>query len=170
MLLALLIASSLGDRIAERAGSAAGMDSVHRLAPRANDDCSGFARLIYAREGVDLAALPARAGENGVSNIRRLATKRRALRTRPRRGDLVFFRNTTGRRGLTHIGVVDWVGPGGRATFVHRSNRGIVRSRLDLRHPHLARTNDYIRRSPRRLAGELLAGFASPEKLPQRSF
>ena len=170
MLLALLLASSLGARIADRAGSAAGLDSVHRLSRDANDDCSGFARWIYAREGVDLAALPARPGENGVSNIRRLAAARRALRVRPRRGDLVFFRDTTRRHGLTHIGVVDWVGPGGRATFVHRSNKGIVRSRLDLRHPHLARTNDYIRRRPRRLTGELAAGFASPDPLRQPSF
>ena len=170
MLLALLIASALGNRIADRAGAAAGLDSVHELSRTANDDCSGFARVIYGREGVDLAALPAHPGENGVSNIRRLAAARRALRKRPRRGDLVFFRNTTSRRGLTHIGVVDSVDARGRATFVHRSNRGIVRSRLDLRHPHLARTNDWIRRRPRKLTGELVAGFAAPEKLAQRSF
>src|SRR5260221_2699605 len=170
MLLALLVASALGDRIADRAAAAAGLDSVHELSRVANDDCSGFARVIYGREGVDLAALPSRPGENGVTNIRRLATARRALRQRPRRGDLVFFRNTTSRRGYTHIGVVDRVGPGGRATFVHRSGSGIVRSRLDLRDPRLARTNDWIRRSPRKLAGELVAGFASPEPLRQRSF
>jgi cell wall-associated NlpC family hydrolase len=165
MLLALLVASSLSNRIAERAHAAAGLDSVRQISRRDNDDCSGFVRAIYAREGIDLDALPARPGENGVANIRRLAAARRALRTRPRRGDLVFFRNTTQRRGLTHIGVVDWVGPRGEATFVHRAGSGIVRSRLDLRHPHLKTTNDYIRRSPPRLAGELAAGFASPDRL-----
>ena len=170
MLLALLLASTLGDRIAQRASAAAGLDSVHRISRKANDDCSGFARVVYGGEGVDLAVLPARPGENGVTNIRRLAASRRALRSRPRRGDLVFFRNTTSRGGYTHVGVVDRVTRDGRATFVHRSGHGIVRSRIDLRHRHDARTNDWIRRTPRKLSGELVAGFASPDLLRQRSF
>ena len=155
MLLALLLASTLGDRIAGRADAALGGEAR---------DCSSFARTIYAREGIDLAALPARPGENGVSNIHRLARARRALRARPRKGDLVFFRDTTTRGGLTHIGIVDDV-DGGRATFVHRSNSGVIRSRLDLRHPRSRRTNDVLRRSPRRLTGELVVGFASPDGL-----
>ena len=166
MLIALLIASNLGARIADRAHAAAGLASVRELSPDANDDCSGFAGVIYRRQGIDLAALPARPGENGVANIHRLARARRALRSRPRAGDLVFFRETTARGGLTHIGIVDEVGPAGRATFVHRAGSGIVRSRLDLRHPHQRRTNDVLRRGPHpRLAGELVAGFASPDRL-----
>lgn len=164
MLLALLLASTLGGRLAEHAHRAAGLDSVHQLSPEANDDCSGFARVIYAREGIDLAALPSRPGENGVANIRRLARARRALRSRPAPGDLVFFRDTTRRGGLTHLGIVEEV-RGSKVVFVHRSNTGITRSRLDLRHPSLRSANDYIRRHPAKLAGELVAGFASADRL-----
>lgn len=165
MLLALLLATSLGSRIAERAHGAAGLRSVHQLARGVNDDCSGFARLIYEREGVDLTRLPAKPGENGVSNIRRLAAARRALRGVPRPGDLVFFRNTTARRGFTHVGIVDSV-QYPQVTFVHRSGHGIVRSRLDLLHPRRRESNDFIKRGPRpRLAGELVAGFAGPDAL-----
>jgi cell wall-associated NlpC family hydrolase len=165
MLLALLLATTLGSRIAERAHDAAGLHSVHQLARGVNDDCSGFARLIYQREGVDLAKLPAKPGENGVSNIRRLAAARRALRKVPRPGDLVFFHDTTARHGYTHVGIVDSV-EYPRVTFVHRAGRGIVRSRLDLLHPRRRETNDFIKRGPRpRLAGELVAGFAEPDAL-----
>ena len=165
MLLALFIATTLGTRIAERAHEAAGLDSVHQLARDANDDCSGFARLIYQREGVDLVQLPARPGENGVSNLRRLAAARRALRKVPRPGDLVFFRNTTARRGFTHVGIVDSV-QYPEITFVHRAGHGIVRSRLDLLHPRRRASNDFIKRGPRpRLTGELVAGFAKPDAL-----
>lgn len=153
MLLALLLATTLGDRIADRA---------HMV--RTASDCSSFARAVYASEGIDLRALPARPGENGVTNIHRLARARRALRRAPEPGDLVFFRDTTSRGGLTHIGIVDHV-DGVTATFVHRTNHGIVRSRLDLRHPRSRKTNDVLRKSPRRLTGELVAGFASPDRL-----
>ncbi|HET9752546.1 MAG TPA: NlpC/P60 family protein [Myxococcales bacterium] len=160
-----LLASMLGTRLADRAHHAAGLSSVRQLSRSANDDCSGFVRAIYGREGVDLAALPARPGENGVTHIHRLAAARRALRRHPRPGDLVFFRNTY-RRGLSHVGIVDSV-RGSEVTFVHRAGRGIVRSRLDLAAPHARARNDVLRRGPRpALTGELLAGFAEPDSLP----
>jgi cell wall-associated NlpC family hydrolase len=149
MLLALLLSSMLGQRIAHRAHEAAG-------APGAHLDCSGFARAIYAREGVKL--------QGSVRDIHAEASKRRALRRHPAPGDLVFFRNTDGRRGFTHVGIVERVRQG-RVVFVHRSNHGIVRSRLDLRHPRSVKTNDFLRRSPPKLAGELAAGFAAPDAL-----
>jgi hypothetical protein len=90
------------------------------------------------------------------------------LRPRPRPGDLVFFRDTW-RHGLSHVGIVQRV-RGSEVTFVHRAGRGIVRSRLDLRHPHARQGNDVLRKAPRRaLTGELLVGFAAPDPLPRRS-
>ncbi|HZR09781.1 MAG TPA: NlpC/P60 family protein [Myxococcales bacterium] len=166
-MLFLLLASLLGSRLADRAEAAAGLRSVRQLSRTARDDCSGFVREIYGREGVNLTALPPRAGENGVSHLHRLATARRALRRRPEPGDLVFFRDTY-RRGLSHVGIVDQV-RGSAVTFVHRTGRGIVRSRLDLRRPHARQRNDVLRKAPRpALAGELLVGFAAPDPLPRR--
>ena len=163
-MLLLLLASMLGARLAEHAHFAAGLHSVRQLSRTATDDCSGFVRTIYAREGVDLVVLPALPRENGVSNLHRLARAKRALRGRPRPGDLVFFRNTY-RAGFSHVGIVEAV-RGSAVTFVHRTRGGIVRSRLDLRRPHAHRFNDVLRRAPRQaLAGELLAGFAAPEPL-----
>jgi len=166
-MLFLLLASMLGARLAERAQAAAGLRSVRQLSRDATDDCSGFVRTIYRREGLDLAALPASPGENGVVSIHRLARVRRALRRIPRPGDLVFFRNTY-RMGLSHVGIVESV-EGSRVSFVHRTRSGIVRSKLDLRLPHARNRNDVLRRGPRRaLTGELLAGFAAPEPLPRQ--
>jgi len=166
-MLLFLLASVLGSRLAERAHDAAGLASVRQLSRAANDDCSGFVKTIYGAEGVNLTPVPSRPGENGVSYIHRVAAARRALRQRPRPGDLVFFRNTY-RKGLSHVGIVDSV-HGSEVSFVHRANSGIVRSRLDLRRPHARAHNDVLRRGPRpALTGELLAGFAAPDPLPAR--
>jgi cell wall-associated NlpC family hydrolase len=165
-MLFLLLASMLGTRLAEHAQAATGLRSVRQLSVRATDDCFGFVRTIYAREGVNLTALPARPGENGVSYLHRLAQARRALRRTPRPGDLVFFRNTY-RTGLSHVGIVESV-RGSEVRFVHRARTGIVRSRLDLLRPHARDRNDILRRGPRRaLTGELLVGFAAPDPLPK---
>jgi cell wall-associated NlpC family hydrolase len=167
-MLLLLLASLLGTRLAERAEAAAGLRSVRELSRTATDDCSGFVRTIYGREGVNLMVLPPRPGENGVSHLHRIASARRALRRRPEPGDLVFFRDTY-RRGLSHVGSVERV-RGSEVSFVHRAGSGIVRSRLDLHHPHARKRNDVLRRAPRRaLTGELLVGFAAPDPLPRHS-
>jgi peptidoglycan DL-endopeptidase CwlO len=169
-----------GDRIARRAGDLVGRDSVAQIAPGYTDDCSGFVRLVYATEGVDLSRLPARSSIVSAMYVR--ARENGALREgSPAPGDLVFFRNTydrnrDGRRndGLTHVGIVEVVHPDGTVIFVHRGSRGIVRARLNLERPTTAREsgeklNDVLRRKSKHarayLAGELFAGYASPEGL-----
>jgi hypothetical protein len=187
--LALLLASAfapagqageaLGSAIAQRADALVGLRSVSTVSRAVPDDCTGLVRLIYGEKGIDLRALPAKPGDNGVTSLFRAARRARAFhRHGPHAGDIVFFRETydrnrDGRRndGLTHVGVVDSVGRAGAGTltFVHRARIGIRRSRLDLRHPRSQRTNDILRRAStgRRafLAGELVTGFASPEPL-----
>jgi hypothetical protein len=175
----------VGERIVDKATGLVGVSSLRTVSDTVPDDCTGLARLAYTHAGIDLMApVPGRPGENGVTHIARAARRRGALhRAKPRPGDLVFFRETydrdrDGRRddGLTHIGVVEHVSPGGLVTFIHRGSKGIARARMHLRWPatHRARTgrkvlNDYLRRAfgghRAYVTGELFVGFASPEAL-----
>ncbi|NMO16608.1 CHAP domain-containing protein [Pyxidicoccus fallax] len=179
----------VGQRIAGRAAGLVGVASLRTVSDTVPDDCTGLVRLAYSSAGIDLMApVPGRRGENGVTHIYRAVRRRGALhRTKPRPGDLVFFRETydrdrDGRRddGLTHVGVVEHVSAGGLVTFIHRGGKGVARSRMHLRWPttHRARTrrvvlNDYLRRASREhrayVTGELFAGFASPEALAPSS-
>jgi|GEM_PF-7114487 len=152
----------LGQRIAARASSFVGAESLELP----HDDCSGFVELVYRREQVRLVG--------SSRELRQSAVRRNALRKgRARPGDLVFFRDTIpGKRGITHVGIVESVAKGGETTFVHRSRTGVRRSRLDLARRRTGRDargllhNDVLRGGPRpRLAGELFAGFAAAEQL-----
>ncbi|WP_257453483.1 C40 family peptidase [Archangium lipolyticum] len=169
---------SLANRAAARASLWVGLSSLRRVSRSVNDDCSGLANLAYKKNGLSLMPERTLPGEGGVAAIYRKARNLGALRDQPRPGDLVFFRETydrnrDGRRndGLTHIGVVERVDRDGTVTFVHRAGGGVKRSKLHLSKPSLRRDargrvlNDYLRRPEKttrpRLAGELLAGFAS---------
>jgi cell wall-associated NlpC family hydrolase len=72
-------------------------------------DCSGFTSAMYRKVGIKL---PRTAAEQfGVGNHvgKSVLTK----------GDLVFFRNTAGRRGISHVGIF-----AGNGNFIHASSRG----------------------------------------------
>ncbi len=108
-------------------------------------DCTGFVEAVYAQAGVSFSgtALP---GDNGVTALYRYARAHGRLfkRERPQPGDLVFFRETydqnrDGQRndGLTHVGLVDAVEKDGTVTVIHRVRKGVVRYRMNLRHPEL---------------------------------
>lgn len=165
MLFATGAQASVGQRIARRASRLVGAESLHI----AHDDCSGFVELVYRREHVPL--------EGSSRELRRIAARRHALRFRhPHPGDLIFFRDTVaGLRGITHVGIVESIARDGEITFVHRSNGGVVRSRIDLRRRSTGRDaqgqvhNDVLRDGPRpRLTGELFAGFAAADRLAAR--
>jgi len=172
---------SLANRAASRDSLWVGLPSLRRVSRSVNDDCSGLANLAYRKRGLNLLPERTLPGEGGVKAIYRKARSLGALRSRPRPGDLVFFRDTydrnrDGRRndGLTHIGVVERVESDGTVTFVHRAGGGVKRSKLNLHQPALRRDakgrvlNDYLRRPEKavrlRLAGELLAGFATVDQ------
>lgn len=176
--------TSLGLRIAAQASRLVGLSSLHRIDRTVPDDCTGLVRSVYASVDIHLMGMKNRPGDNGVTAIYRNAQSQGAVhRGQPSPGDLVFFRDTydrnrDGRRndGLTHVGIVERIEPGGLVIFIHRGSKGVARARMSLRHPAIHRQqgsgevmNDYIRRASRRqrgyLTGELFAGFASPSSL-----
>ena len=173
-------AAPLGRRVARAADKLVGRESLAEVTRAYPDDCSGFVRYVYARAGLELK--PEAAGDGGsvAAGLYRKLRRQGHLRRRTARpGDLVFFRDTWDKNrdgklddGITHVGIVDRVHRDGTVSFVHRAHAGIVRSKLDLRHPHLRRDkahrvhNDVLRRKSAGHealgAGDLLAGFASP--------
>lgn len=162
MLLAILLSASIGSRVAARADQFIGSHE-----PK---DCSSFVTQVYRREGVPL--------EGNVRLLHAKARRARALKRKPGKGDLVFFRNTYDKNrdgsladGLTHVGIVDEIQPNGTITFVHRAGKGVTRSAVDPGHRHVHKDahgrlrNDFIRRQPPALTGELLVDFADAAKL-----
>jgi len=166
-------------RVLEAARRLVGNKRVDVGGKRFGDDCTGLVRGVYSSLGVDLMT----AGEtqdNGVTAIWRFTAKHGRLYDggRPVPGDLVFFRETYDLNrdgavndGLTHIGLVDDVEPDGTVLVIHRVARGVVRYRMNLANPSLARDgrgkvlNDGLRLpgagSSRRLTGELFVSFGT---------
>jgi cell wall-associated NlpC family hydrolase len=76
---------------------------------RGSFDCSGFTQHLYRRQGLQIPRTAAEQYHFG-SAVGRMSL---------RQGDLVFFRNTGGRRGISHVGL--FLGSG---RFIHASSRG----------------------------------------------
>jgi cell wall-associated NlpC family hydrolase len=72
-------------------------------------DCSGFTSAMYRKVGVKLPRTAAEQFGVGQHISKTLLSK----------GDLVFFRNTAGRRGISHVGIYS-----GNGMFIHASSRG----------------------------------------------
>ncbi|WNG15864.1 CHAP domain-containing protein [Cystobacter fuscus] len=168
-----------GQRVALRAAGLVGT-SLRRYP--VSDDCSGLVRLAYQSVGVELLSQGRRPGENAANAMYRRALRVGALHHHtPEPGDIVFFRETYDRNrdglrndGVTHVGVIESVASDGAVVFVHRGGKGVVRARMNLRHPERKGPggeilNDYIRRAERgkraRLTSELFVGYASASRL-----
>jgi hypothetical protein len=144
------------------------------------NDCTGLVEAAYSHAGLPLKG-SAKAGDNGVTAIYRYALNHGRVYNggRPVPGDLVFFRETydqnrDGRRndGLTHVGIVDHVDADGTVTVIHRVKRGVVRYRMNLAKPRVAKDpgsgkilNDTLRApgstAAFALTGQLFAAYAS---------
>ena len=72
-------------------------------------DCSGFTSAMYRKVGVRLPRTAAEQFGIGQHISKTLLSK----------GDLVFFRNTAGRSGISHVGIYS-----GKGMFIHASSRG----------------------------------------------
>jgi peptidoglycan DL-endopeptidase CwlO len=123
--------------------SSVGRTSIVMGGKRYGEDCTGLVRAVYAQIGIELMG-QGRAGDNGVTAIWRFASSRGQAYTggRPVPGDLVFFKETydlnrDGRDndGLTHIGIVEYVGDDQTVTVIHRIKKGVVRYRMNLNEP-----------------------------------
>ncbi len=141
-------------------------------------DCSGFVVGVYREAGVDLRSIAAD-DDSGVAALYRYSEAAGEVSSRgtPSPGDLVFFnetydRNRDGRLndGLTHVGLVESVDDDGTVRVLHRVDRGVVRYRMNLKHPGTrmqggVAVNDYLRsasaKGPAKLTSQLFAGFGS---------
>ncbi len=148
---------------------------------RFRGDCSGLVRAAFSVLGIDVFALGAERGGNGVAMIHRFVQRYGELHRRPPAvGDIAFFDNTYDRNKnrrvddpLTHVGLVDEVLPDGTVIVLHNSHRGVVRDPMSLTKPHVRKEggvvlNGYLRAKKRRdrpgipyLAGELFAGYGT---------
>lgn len=136
------------------------------------DDCSGLVRAVFDQVGIDLFK-NAHRGDNGVTAIYRFAQTHGRLYTggRPVAGDLVFFHDTYGRSGLTHVALVEQVEDDQTVWIIHRVRRGVVRYRMNLLRPDVRIDksgrilNDYLRfASPKNkdvLTAQLFSAYAT---------
>ncbi|MGV3619682.1 MAG: CHAP domain-containing protein [Archangium sp.] len=173
------VASGARDAAVETAQSLIGKNRVVVNGRRYGDDCTSFVQAVYAPLGVNLMS-ESQPGDNGVTAMWRFASAHGRIFEggRPLPGDLVFFRETydlnrDGRDndGLTHIGVVEGVETDDTVLVIHRVARGVVRYRMNLNKPTVAKAasgkklNDWLRTetpgSRPRLTAELFAGFAT---------
>jgi cell wall-associated NlpC family hydrolase len=137
---------------------------------RFHGDCSAFVTRVFRRADVPLRRSPGvhRSGTEAIFSALTRVSK-------PRPGDVVVFHRTydreapgPGRNLFTHVAIVESV-RGANVTFIHRSGRVVRRSTMNLDRPRDPHANDVVRRrrpsdapGQRYLAGELVAGFASP--------
>lgn len=173
------VAPGARTRVVETARALVGHKRIEVGGKRFGDDCTGLVRGAYAPLGVDLMTA-GQPQDNGVTAIWRFTAQHGRLYEggRPVAGDLVFFRETydlnrdgTVNDGLTHIGLVDDVEADGTVIVIHRVARGVVRYRMNLASPTVARDangkvlNDGLRMpgagSPQRLTGELFVSFGT---------
>ncbi|WP_037584413.1 CHAP domain-containing protein, partial [Stigmatella aurantiaca] len=171
---------SARDTVLATARSLVGQSKVTVKGRPYSADCTGLVEAAYASAGISLRGT-SKPGDNGVTAIYRHAQAHGRVYTRgqPAPGDIVFFRETydqnrDGRRndGLTHVGLVDKVAADGTVTVIHRVKRGVVRYRMNLAQPRVAKDarsgqviNDTLRAPSSghsfALTGQLFAAYAT---------
>jgi len=106
-------------------------------------DCIGFVRYAFYKTGLNLYKAYGKASR-GVSSLYLGLKKRNMIYSKgtPRPGDLIFFDNTydVNRNGrwddpLSHIGIVEKVGRWDTISYIHFSNSGVKRSKINLKYP-----------------------------------
>ncbi len=147
---------------------------VKRQPKLGREDCSGLVESVLAQSGV------LNQGSVRMFWSQALAEQRAYRGEQPQPGHLAFFdytydanHNGSADDTLTHIGIVTAVDADGTVAVVHRPRSGIRHLQFNLKAPATHRRdgkllNDYVRapgygrRDGRRLAGQLVYGFAAP--------
>lgn len=102
-------ASPVRSTLMSRANSLRGTPYRYGTSGGGTFDCSGFTSAMYRKVGVKLPRTAAEQFGVGLHVAKSSLSK----------GDLVFFRNTAGRRGISHVGIYS-----GNGMFIHASSRG----------------------------------------------
>lgn len=102
-------ASPVRSTLMSRANSQRGTPYRYGSSGGGTFDCSGFTSAMFRKIGVRLPRTAAEQFHVGQHITKASLTK----------GDLVFFRNTAGRRGISHVGIYS-----GNGKFIHASSRG----------------------------------------------
>lgn len=163
--------------IVEKARELLGVKDLKPLGHGFKNDCSGFVHGVYQLSGRKIEYRHVRQGRSLSESLYRTLLDRSLTFSEwpPNPGDVAFFWNTVAssetREGITHVALVEEVGPEGTVSLIHYSSGSVNRMRMNLKHPR-ERTdssnrviNDYLRRSesgsPRRdyLAGNLFAAY-----------
>lgn len=174
--------SDVRARIAAAAAGSLGERALVVGGVRYRSDCSGVVGAIYARAGLPLLVDGSAPDTKGLFA---LAQKNGSVRRHePLPGDLVFFDDTWDENGngriddpLSHVGVVERIDDDGTVVFVQRAGGRVIRSRMNLRHPHDrvdggGRTLNHWLRSaagarPARTTAELFVAYGTIAVAPQ---
>lgn len=112
-----------GDRIIENAKKFIGRPYRHGSMGPSSFDCSGFTSYVYKNLNIRLNRTSQDQFRQGIS------VEKDELEV----GDLVFFSNThSGRRGISHVGIVYSIEPDGSFNFIHAAcHSGITISNIN---------------------------------------
>ena len=112
-----------GDQIIERAKKYIGRPYRHGSMGPSSFDCSGFTSYVYKSLNIRLNRTSQDQYRQGIS----------VNKEEVEIGDLVFFSNThSGRRGISHVGIVYSIEPDGSFNFIHAAcHSGITISNIN---------------------------------------
>ena len=155
--------SPLRTRVVETARGLVGQRNLSLDGKALPADCLSLPRAAYGANGLELGAGTASALYQKVRQDGHWFS-----RGAPRRGDLVFLRDSDRPRAF-HVGLVGGVEPDGTVVVLQRMARGVIAYRMNPRHPHdehapgAARSwNDTIAaHGDGAPAGALFSGYAS---------
>lgn len=154
-----------GKKLVAHAQAIANAGTLHAGARR---DCSGFLQDVFRAAGRPLR-IPSE--HQRLPNVSAMlhewgVAEKRVFRGTPQPGDVVFFRDTTGRLDgrITHVALVERVREDGTVQLLHYISGKIRRDPMNLARPNDHTVNAWLRKKQGKgeptLAGELFVAYA----------